>query len=490
MREQYVLRRPGVKDDFADPLVNPSGSSTHVAYLLEMACNEMFGNFVSGFLSRVDMKKQFRLEKCEVAVFNRTAWSLYYNFEVMRDGAEHFEKTQSGRAHECLYAANEVMNECYPRYDKEYPGMIERAERKTAEFIAGRKNQHGQHQVFAVGHCHIDTAWLWPYAETKRKIARSWGTQLELMRHYPDFKFCASQMGQYYWLKKNYPEVFLRVQEAVKAGRFEVVGGSWVELDGNVPSGESMARQLLYGQRFAKEHFGKPVEVFFLPDTFGYSPQLPQIVKNAGIKYFLTQKLSWSCHNKFPHNTFLWRGIDGTEVLTHFPPADTYNSNGKVNEVLMSHTNFKDKGRSDSSLLLFGDGDGGGGPQLEHIERLQRLRDFDGCPKVQFSTCHDFFRHLEATSKNLMRWEGELYLELHNGTYTSVAEVKNYCRRMEILLRDLELACSLSALITGQAYPHEEITDMWQTFLIDQFHDVLPGTCIGLAYVDTRSNFL
>lgn len=202
------------------------------------------------------------------------------------------------------------------------------------------------------------------------------------MRHYPDFKFCASQLGQYYWLRKYYPEVFARVQGAVRAGRFEVVGGSWVECDGNVPSGESMARQMLYGQRFAREHFGKTVEVFFLPDTFGYSPQLPQIVKSAGIKYFLTQKLSWSVHNKFPHNTFMWRGIDGTEILTHFPPADTYNSNGKLDQVLMSQTNFKDKGRSDCSLLLFGDGDGGGGPQIEHLERLERLRDFDGCPTV------------------------------------------------------------------------------------------------------------
>jgi alpha-mannosidase len=190
-------------------------------------------------------------------------------------------------------------------------------------------------------------------------------------------------------LKKYYPDAFERVKKAVALGRFEVVGGSWVECDGNVPSGESMIRQLLYGQRFAREELGAKIEVFFLPDTFGYSPQIPQIVKSAGIKYFLTQKLSWSCHNKFPHSTFIWKGIDGTEILTHFPPADTYNSNGSVEELLMSHTNFKDKGRSNMSLLLFGDGDGGGGPQLEHLERLQRAtKDFDGLPKVKMATCH------------------------------------------------------------------------------------------------------
>lgn len=206
-----------------------------------------------------------------------------------------------------------------------------------------------------------------------------------------------------------------------------------------------------------------------MPDTFGYSPQLPQIVKSAGIKYFLTQKLSWSAHNKFPHSTFIWRGIDGTEVLTHFPPADTYNSNGSLEEVLKSHTNFKDKGRTNMSLMLFGDGDGGGGPQIEHIERLERLQDFEGAPKVKFSTCHQFFKDLDASAKNLQKWEGELYLELHNGTYTSVAEIKNYCRRMEIRLRDLEILCSLAHFNNAEEFRYKlnEITDMWHIFLID-----------------------
>lgn len=245
------------------------------------------------------------------------------------------------------------------------------------------------------------------------------------------------------------------MREGVKKGRFEVVGGSWVECDGNVPSGESMVRQLLYGQLFAESELDAKIEVFFLPDTFGYSPQLPQIVKSAGIKYFLTQKLSWSCHNKFPHNTFYWRGIDGTEILTHFPPADTYNSNGTIKEILMSQTNFKDKGRSNRSLLLFGDGDGGGGPQLEHLERIARLKDFEGAPKVKFSTCHEFFSNLESEGKNLMKWEGELYLELHNGTYTSVAEVKNYCRRMEVRLRDAEIISMLAGYSSNGEFQYK-----------------------------------
>lgn len=190
--------------------------------------------------------------------------------------------------------------------------------------------------------------------------------------------------------------------------------------------------------------------------------------------------------NKFPHSTFYWRGIDGTEVLTHFPPADTYNSNGSLKEVLMSQTNFKDKGRSNSSLLLFGDGDGGGGPQLEHIERITRLQDFEGAPKVKLATVKEFFEQLEPNSKNLMKWEGELYLELHNGTYTSMSDVKRYCREMEVILRDVEIISSYAALLEKEFnYPVEEIREMWHLFLIDQFHDVLPGTCIGMVYDDT-----
>lgn len=209
----------------------------------------MFGNFIEGFNSQVDMNKEFKLEKCEIGLFNRNAWDLYYNFEIIRDGAKEFEKTQSDRAYKCLMFANEIMNECYPQYTED---MINKALVKTTDFIRNNMNGPTQHQIHAVGHCHIDTAWLWPYAETKRKIARSWSTQLELMRQYPNHRFCASQLGQYYWLKINYPEVFNRVKEAVKKGTFEVVGGSWVELDGNVPNGESMIRQLLYGQRFAE----------------------------------------------------------------------------------------------------------------------------------------------------------------------------------------------------------------------------------------------
>ena len=271
----------------------------------------------------------------------------------------------------------------------------------------------------------------------------------------------------------------------MKQGTFEVVGGTWVEFDGNVPNGESMNRQFLYGQHFFEDEFGQKPKIFFLPDTFGYSPQLPQIAKNAEIEYFITQKLSWSIFNKFPNHTFYWKGIDGTEIFSHFPPADTYVSNGSVQEILYNVEKNNDKGRTNSSLLLFGDGDGGGGPQLSHVEKLIRAKDFDGIPKVKFSTCHEFFEEAKATSKKLMTWEGELYLELHNGTFTTMAEHKYYNRYMETLLKDVEFFHYLSTL-TGNAISdsnetHDAIKSMWRTFLIDQFHDVLPGTCTFLT---------
>ena len=207
----------------------------------------------------------------------------------------------------------------------------------------------------------------------------------------------------------------------------------------------------MYGQHFFEDEFGKKPKIFFLPDTFGYSPQLPQIAKNADIEFFITQKLSWSIFNKFPNHTFYWKGIDGSEIFSHFPPADTYVSNGSVQEVLYNVEKNNDKGRTNSSLLLFGDGDGGGGPQLSHVERLVRVQDFDGIPKVKFSTCHEFFEEAKATSKKLMTWEGELYLELHNGTFTTMAEHKFYNRYMETLLRDVEIFFYLSTLIGKRA---------------------------------------
>lgn len=335
---------------------------------------------------------------------------------------------------------------------------------------------------------HIDTAWLWPYAETRRKIARSWATQLLLIDQYHEsvgYKFGASQAVQYAWLKEDYPSLFARVKQAVKRGTFLPLGGTWVEMDCNIPSGESFCRQFLQGQRFFKKEFGAYCDEFWLPDTFGYSAQLPQIVRHSGIRYFLTQKLSWNLINKFPHHSFYWEGLDGSTVLTHFPPADTYNSRVSVEEVLKSVSNFKDLERSDDAMLLLGHGDGGGGAQAEMLERMARMKDLRGLPRVVSMAPVDFFKRMEQRAKPLLKWSGELYFELHRGTYTTHAQVKRGNRRCELLLREVELWAAAGPL---EEYPHQDLERLWRLVLLNQFHDVLPGSSITDVYTDCHQH--
>ena len=310
------------------------------------------------------------------------------------------------------------------------------------------------------------------------------------MKYYDSYTFCASSAQQYDWVRQDYPELFHRIQSKVKEERFEVVGGTWVEFDGNIPSGESIVRQFLYGQRFFQEHFSKTCSEFFMPDTFGYCAQLPQIMKQAGIEYFVTQKLSWNLINKFPHTTFNWKGIDGTSVLTHFPPADTYNSNARLDQMYMSLSNNKDLDRTTISLMLYGHGDGGGGPKHEMLEMIDRMRNLQGVPCATVQPIHSFFQELEESSRDLCTWTGELYLELHRGTYTTQAWIKRYNRLCELLLRDCEFFCSVNLLLSSAfEYPQEEIETLWKLLLLNQFHDVLPGTSIGMVYEDSLKHY-
>ncbi|HEX6489099.1 MAG TPA: glycoside hydrolase family 38 C-terminal domain-containing protein [Candidatus Dormibacteraeota bacterium] len=334
------------------------------------------------------------------------------------------------------------------------------------------------HRVTAVGHAHIDTAWLWPLREAKRKVARSWSTQLELMDEYPEHRFAASQPEQYTWLKNRHPELYDRVRRRVEEGRWEPVGAMWVEADSNLPSGEALVRQVLYGQRFWQQEFGRISTVGFLPDGFGFPASLPQILAGAGCTSFLTQKLSWNEVNKLPHNTFWWEGIDGTRLLTHFPPADTYNGIFEVREVLDCSRRFRDRGRSDRSLYLFGWGDGGGGPEPEHLEIARRLRGVEGVPAVELGSVKAFFAAVAAESPSLATWAGELYFELHRGTYTSQARTKRLNRQAEAALH----AAELWSVVAGGEYPRTELEAAWKTLLVNQFHDILPGSSVDWVY--------
>lgn len=453
-------------------------------FYVEMAANGIFGVGKDGFINPPDPNRYFGLKICELRVLDRLAYDLYMDFLVISELSKHLPE-DSPRAAQALYVANRMVNEI----DVNNRETWKQASELAREFFAA-KNGDGQHQVFATGHCHIDVAWLWPYAETKRKAARSWASQILYMDRFPNYKFVQSQAQLYEWTKQLYPELYERLKEKVAKGQFIPVGGTWVEMDGNIPSGESFVRQFLFGQRYFFQEFGQYCTEFWLPDTFGYSAQLPQIMQLAGIENFVTQKLSWNLMNKFPNTTFWWEGLDGSRVLTHFPPADTYTASCSVEQMLFSVKNHKDKERSNDSLYVFGHGDGGGGPTVEMLERMKRYGNVDGMPVVNPSTPQKFFDSVREKSKDLLSWVGELYFELHRGTYTSQARTKRGNRKGELLLRDIEFYSVLARHISDKlAYPQEKLAELWKLLLLNQFHDVLPGSSIGMVYTDAENYY-
>lgn len=345
------------------------------------------------------------------------------------------------------------------------------------------------HRVVAVGHAHIDSAWLWPTRETVRKCARTFSNVLALMDEDPDFVFACSSAQQYDWVKRHYPELFERIRTRVTEGRFLPVGGMWVESDTNMPGGEALVRQFVAGKGFFLREFGVEPTVVWLPDSFGYTAAFPQIARLAGCDYFLTQKISWNDTNRMPHHTFWWEGIDGTRILTHFPPTDTYNSTLLPADLARAQRQYAEKGLSNLSLVPFGFGDGGGGPTREMLAAASRARDLEGSPRVSLGTPLAFFEQAHQDHPDPQVWSGEMYLELHRGTYTSQARTKHGNRRCEHLLREVEL-WSATAAIRGLAdYPYAELQQCWELVLLQQFHDILPGSSIAWVHQEAEANY-
>lgn len=338
----------------------------------------------------------------------------------------------------------------------------------------------------AVGHAHIDTGWLWPVREAKRKCARSFASQIALMEKFPDYVFGASQPAHYAMMKEHYPQLYAKIRQKIKEGQWEAQGAMWVEADCNLIGGESMVRQFVHGKNFFKDEFDVNVKNLWLPDVFGYSAALPQIMKRAGVDYFLTQKLSWSQFNDFPYTTFMWRGIDGSSVLTHFPPENTYNSWLRPDALVTGEENFREREVLDEMLVLFGMGDGGGGPKRSHIERGLRQRDLEGVPKVRFGRADHFFDRLAKHAEQLPSWTGELYLELHRGTFTTQARTKRGNRRLELALRETEYLLCCADL---DDYPSDDLESIWKTMLLNQFHDIIPGSSIRKVYEVTEKDY-
>ena len=340
-------------------------------------------------------------------------------------------------------------------------------------------------KVTAIGHAHIDVEWLWPLRETVRKVARTFSSQIGLIERYPGYKFGASQAQLYALCKEHWPALFEKVKKAVADGSWEVQGGMWVEADCNIPSGESLVRQFLCGMRFFKDEFGVVPRNLWLPDVFGYSGNLPQIMRRCGIDFFLTQKLSWNRYNKFPHNSFVWEGIDGSRVVSHFPPEDTYNARLAPEELRRHETNNGEAGIVDVAISLFGIGDGGGGPKEEYVERGLRCAALNGCPPVRFGFAQEAMDEIAAQERDLDVWRGELYFEMHRGTYTTQAAQKLANRRAEEALRAAETLCAAAFSSAGAAYPAAALDGLWKSLLLCQFHDIIPGSSIHRVYEES-----
>ncbi|KAL4212123.1 glycosyl hydrolases family 38 N-terminal domain-containing protein [Rhizopus microsporus] len=453
-------------------------------FYIEAACNGMFGVGASDSMV-ADPNRYFKLKQADLVVANKPVQDLYHDLTILR-GIAFDTDSNSIQARKALWVANEVIN----NFIGDDETAISECNRLTRDFLT-EQNGSEMHRVTAIGNCHIDTAWLWPYDETKRKVARSWSSQLNLMERYPDYVFTASQAQQYEWLQELYPKLFEKIKIAEKNEQWEIIGGSWVEHDTNMPSGESLCRQMLLGQRFFEKHFGKRARVFWLPDSFGYSAQLPQVLKQSGCDYFFTQKLSWNNINKFPLTTFWWTGIDETKILAHLTPAETYTASVTPAELYKCTRNNHDLERSNHSLLVYGHGDGGGGPTTGMLERLKRMKSVDGLPKTSPGSAIQFFTDLEKDANRLQAYKGELYLEFHRGTYTTQALVKRGNRKGEVIIHDVELLATMAKIHSNHtngdySYPSNEITNLWKLLCLNQFHDCLPGSAIKLAYVDVH----
>jgi len=464
-------------------LFNPARGGEEVELWVETASNSLFGVYLEPDPTPDNPNRfghyESKVKRMRLRVFDKELWHLWLDVKIVIGLMKTLPEKGVRRAR-LIRCANEAIDAF---------GDDPRNAAKSREILRrelGKPAAPSDLSAMAIGHAHIDTGWLWPVRETIRKCARTFSSQIRLIETYPDYVFGASQPQQYAFVKEHYPALYEKIKAMVKAGRWELLGGMWVEADCNVIGGESMVRQILHGKNFFRDEFGVDVKNLWLPDVFGYSAALPQILKKSGINYFLTQKISWNQINRFPYHTFKWRGIDGTEVLAHFPPEDNYNSQLTPEYVAYGRDNFNEKDFIDAFLSLFGVGDGGGGPKEENIEYGRRMENLEGAPRIRFGRADHFFEELRRYEPDLPAWVGELYLELHRGTLTIQALVKKMNRKLELLLRETEFLWSCLPLAE---YPQEELDKLWKKLLLNQFHDIIPGSSIHEVYRVARAEY-
>jgi alpha-mannosidase len=455
------------------PWAAPAAGGEPIDLWLDAGCNDLFGNYRDGGV----------IKEAHVAVLHEELRRLHYDFSVLHELMQLIPENRA-RHQRILGALHEATLQLSAYTDEE----ARRARAALAPELA-KVGGTPSLRISAIGHAHIDLAWLWPLRETVRKGARTFATALAMLDRYPEYVFGASQPQLYQWMKERHPALYDRVKWAVAAGRWEPQGAMWVEADTNLTGGESLVRQILHGKRFFRREFGREARILWLPDVFGYSGALPQILKRAGVDYFVTIKLSWNEVDHFPHHTFVWQGIDGSRVLAHMPPQGDYNSTAAPRALLSTEETFADKRVSEQCLLLFGVGDGGGGPGEDHLEALRRERDLDGLPPVTQERAEQFFARIAGEADRYQTWIGELYLEKHQGTYTSQARNKRANRLLELALRELEITAALAGIAGGAAYPAQALDEIWKEALLYQFHDILPGSSITRVYDESLERY-
>ena len=442
---------------------------------VEAASNPMFPQFTPSPLGSLDTagdRTLYRFRRASLVVVDPEAEALAYDIEVL-DGVMRSLALDDPRRARLLRTLADTLDRIPD---------VAAARRVIAPAMAEDFGDALRHRSVAVGHAHIDTAWLWPIRETKRKCVRTFASAVALMDDYPEYVFAASSAQHYTWIEERHPELFTKITERVERGQWEPVGGMWVEADMNLPSGESLVRQIVFGQRYFEEKFGRRCTEVWIPDVFGYPAGLPQVFAAGGMHRFVTQKLSWNKQNTFPHSTFWWEGLDGSRVLTHFPPVDTYNAEITPDEFGFSITNFKDHAWSTDSLMPFGHGDGGGGPTREMLERARRLAHIDSRATLEVGAPDAMFARIERDGTSAPVWRGELYFETHRGTLTSQLKTKLGNRRCERLLVEAEL---WAATLGRRA----DVDHLWKEVLTQQFHDILPGSSIAWVHADAEAVF-
>lgn len=501
LSDQYSLHTPEgivfVNGDFQHGI---DRNHHHIRLTKKASANQAFDIYIKVYTGEAvkyfkrDQVPPYQLVDCSWVVPDKKALNFYYRakalFEVLQLIPDHYSYY-----HHWLAILDESFNHIdytYPRSNDFYQSIY-KADRYLSQSLKAEVGTFPE-TVICIGHAHIDLAWLWTLNRTEEKAIHTFSTVLELMKRNTEFYFFQSQPYLYSLIKKNNPELFKQIQQRIKEGRWEADGGMWVESDCNLPSGESLVRQFLYGCQYFENELNTQCSTLWLPDAFGFNAALPQIMKKAEISYFMTTKLSWNQYNHIPFDSFRWRGLDGSEVLAHFitTPTDqcyeTYNGVLNPKEVKGCWDSYSQKEVNNEVLLAFGYGDGGGGPTEEMVLYAQHMQNLPLFPQVKHDRVDAFFYRLNQQRDRLPVWHGELYLEYHRGTYTSQAKTKKLNRQTEFLLQSVEFLTSIAAL-DGYAYPHDELVVYWQLLLLNQFHDILPGSSIYEVYQDSEQQF-